>query len=66
MTLSQIFSFTITEIINKERILLAESYILEKNKTLTEIAEICGFNSYSYFSRTFKKITGTTPNRYKI
>ena len=60
------FNTTITEIINKERILLAESYILEKNKSLTEIAEICGFNSYSYFSRTFKKITGTTPNHYKI
>ena len=57
---------TITEIINKERILLAESYILEKSKSLTEIAEICGFNSYSYFSRTFKKITGISPNHYKM
>jgi len=57
---------TLTEIINRERILLAQSLILEKKKSLTEIAEICGFNSYSYFSRTFKKLIGITPNNYKI
>ena len=34
-------------------------------KVMTEIADILGFESVSYFSRFFKKHTGLSPARYK-
>lgn len=37
----------------------------DKEKSLKEIAEECGFNDYSSFSRAFKNITGTTPKEVK-
>lgn len=32
--------------------------------TLSALAEICGFNSRASFFRSFKKVTGVTPNEY--
>lgn len=36
----------------------------EKNCDLESIAESCGFNSYTYFSTTFKKIEGVSPAQH--
>jgi AraC-like DNA-binding protein len=41
------------------------SMLLDGNKTITEIAMDVGFNSINHFIDTFKKITGTTPHKYK-
>jgi len=35
------------------------------NHNITEIAMSVGFENSNYFSRTFRKITGTTPRDYK-
>lgn len=41
-------------------------YLLEStNYPVTKIAEITGFSSQSYFSQTFKRLTGTSPNAYR-
>ena len=32
--------------------------------TVKETAERCGFESYTYFFRVFKKIVGVTPKEY--
>ncbi|HCL01432.1 MAG TPA: hypothetical protein DHW61_03300 [Lachnoclostridium phytofermentans] len=41
--------------------------IMESNKELTinEISEICGYKDYRYFSRVFKNETGMAPSEYK-
>ena len=52
--------FLIQQRIEKARILLAGG-----NEKLLEIAEKCGFNDQAYFTRTFKKVTGMSPNDYR-
>lgn len=56
---------TIYDIILRERVLLAQEYILAGEKKLREIPYLCGFNDYSHFSKYFKKLTGVLPSQYK-
>ena len=49
------------EYLNVTRINRAEKAILSTDKSVTEIAGDCGFNSVSYFISTYKKIKGVTP-----
>lgn len=39
--------------------------LLETNRTVSEIALVCGFQSASYFSYVFRKETGLTPQEYR-
>ncbi len=55
-----IINYLISERISEAKRLLDEGVL-----TLKSIAEAVGFEDYNYFSRTFKKITGTTPTEYK-
>ncbi len=41
-----------------------KTLIKEGSRTLTEIADMLGFNSINYFSKTFKKYTDMTPTQY--
>ena len=50
--------------INFLRVEKAKEMIKSNLYTQTEIAEACGFNTTSYFVKTFKAITGNTPGRY--
>lgn len=50
--------------INKLRCKKAADLILAGNHNLNEIALMCGFDTLSYFSTTFKKYIGTTPSDY--
>ncbi len=50
--------------INSLRCKNAES-LLQKGATITEAAMDSGFESVSYFSRTYKKIRGYSPSEYK-
>jgi len=51
--------------IAKIRISKAMEYIREERSGLTEIAFLVGYDSYSYFNRVFRKITGKSPREYK-
>jgi AraC-like DNA-binding protein len=33
--------------------------------SVTEVSELCGFSDIYYFSKTFKKLCGTLPSRWK-
>ncbi len=57
---------TPVEFLTKIRINRAH-YLIDIYKTslsLSEIALMCGYNDYVYFSRRFKKITGMSPQKY--
>lgn len=43
----------------------AKKYLRYENIGIENIAELCGFESGSYFSRLFKKKTGMTPIKYR-
>ena len=56
---------TVMEYILKTRIIMAKELLQERECTVSEISEMCGFGSISYFSRVFKASTGVTPTQYK-
>lgn len=53
------------EYISRKRIHRAEQYLKGSNKSITEIAGLCGFNNAANFNKTFKKYTGITPTDYR-
>ncbi|MFN7119322.1 MAG: AraC family transcriptional regulator [Saprospiraceae bacterium] len=55
---------TFTEFLNQYRINQAKKLLL-LDKNVTEVCFECGFESLSYFNRTFKKVTGENPLRFK-
>lgn len=57
--------FTITNYIQMTRIRNAQQMLISGNKKITEIAEECGFNSFSQFNRVFNKVCGVAPSKFK-
>ncbi len=55
---------TFTEFLNHYRVNQAKKLLL-LDKNVTETCFDCGFESLSYFNRTFKKITGENPLSFK-
>jgi len=57
---------TVGEFIRRLRIEAACKAILAGDQKLSAIAVMVGFADQAHFSRTFKRIVGTTPNRFRI
>lgn len=55
---------TITQYIQQRRIEEAKSLLRMKKYTITEIANMVGFNDLQYFTNTFKKIEQISPSEY--
>lgn len=47
------------------RISHAKELLLYSQKSISEIADACGFSSYYYFCRVFKRQTGITPSAFR-
>ena len=56
---------TLTDYINQTRVQRAVRLLERTPLPLQEIAEQCGFTDANYFTRTFKKINGISPNEYR-
>lgn len=54
---------TIYNLIMLKRISLAKQ-LLSEGKNVSEACSLSGFNDYSNFIRTFKQVTGYSPNKY--
>ncbi|WP_435625062.1 helix-turn-helix domain-containing protein [Flagellimonas sp.] len=68
MSINKVCQENFNAYINKYRIEKAEKLLMDKNKGNLSIEGIgyeVGFQSKSTFYTAFKRITGTTPNRYK-
>lgn len=59
----KIFSQSFGNYLNGYRVSRAKEYL--KSFSVSETALNCGFDNMSYFSRSFKSITGLTPSEYK-
>lgn len=57
--------YTVIEYFNRARIERAKELIREHNHSLSAISELLGFSSSGYFSKTFKRITGMSPQEYQ-
>lgn len=51
--------------INEQKVLLAKKIITTQQMSLKSVSQYLGFESYDYFSKTFKKHIGTTPSQLK-
>lgn len=56
---------TFVEYIHCQRIELAKFLLYLDQYSLSETAYLSGFNSHSYFTKVFKKITGEKPSQFK-
>ncbi|NQX92259.1 MAG: helix-turn-helix transcriptional regulator, partial [Flavobacteriales bacterium] len=54
------------DFINEERIKLALSLLKDPSRKVNQIYLDCGFNSYSYFNRAFKKRIHMSPKAYQM
>ena len=56
---------SITDYIQKVRVDEACRLLRCSDATVSEISECCGFNDIKFFYKTFKKLTGKTPNEFR-
>ena len=56
---------TIAEYANQIRARRAAALLEEQDLSITEIAQLCGFSDVYYFSKTFKRVMGSSPSRYR-
>lgn len=59
------FDCTISEYINTRRVEKAAELLAKSDLSIEEISKETGFTSASYFSKTFKKLKGVSPLKYK-
>ncbi|UII23365.1 helix-turn-helix domain-containing protein [Fulvivirga ligni] len=61
-----VFGTSPNQYLKEQRIKKACELLRNSSRNITEIAFEVGYNDPSYFTRIFKKVTGTTPMAYKL
>ncbi len=56
---------TIGEYVQKRRVGLAGKLLADPDRSLVDIALLCGFSDQSHFTRVFKRQTGATPGAFR-
>jgi signal transduction histidine kinase/ligand-binding sensor domain-containing protein/CheY-like chemotaxis protein/AraC-like DNA-binding protein len=62
--LKSITGQSVNEFIRTIRIKRSIKYLIQRKYHINEIADLCGFNSSTYYIRSFNKIYGMTPLEY--
>jgi AraC-like DNA-binding protein len=61
----KVTGFGFKEYLNNVRLKEAGHLLLETNKSITDIALMCGFADSNYFGDVFKKLKGISPSQYR-
>ena len=61
----EVTGITVSVFRNECRIAKAKRLLVETNKSITEIAILCGFESPAYFSKVFTNQTGLSPTHFR-
>ena len=56
---------TYVNFLNETRISKAASFLENNDHSISEVADLCGYNNLSNFNRMFKKVMGRTPTEYR-
>lgn len=56
---------TLSDYIQMVRIETAKKLLVEKDRSIGEIAEMVGYNDIKFFTKQFKKTLGVSPNEYR-
>ncbi len=64
-TFKENMGVTITDYIKNRRLSLARQLLMNSNSKVTEIAQKCGFNDSSFFTKVFSGEFGITPTEYR-
>ena len=56
---------TFSDYVAQLRIQRAKELLADETMTVSEIAEIVGYNDYFYFIKVFKKVQGISPSKYR-
>lgn len=56
----------VKDYVRKRKMSKAADQLKHTDRTVTDIAEECGFESYHSFAKAFKKLVGLTPSDYRI
>ncbi len=62
---NRLFGTPFPQVVNRYRVDLACGLLRQTRRSITDIAESCGFDSLRSFNRCFKEQTGTTPRDYR-
>jgi YesN/AraC family two-component response regulator len=62
----EVTGFTLINYIQMTRVRNAQQLLLFTDKKITDIAEQCGFTSFSQFNRVFNKFCHTSPRNFKL
>lgn len=60
------YNKTFIQVVNETRISYACRELIREDSNITGICYQSGFNTFSNFTKTFRKVTGTTPKEYKM
>jgi AraC family transcriptional regulator len=61
----RVFGCTMSSYARSLKIQKAQTLLATSDLPLSEIGHLCGFHDQSHFSRSFKKLVGTTPLEYR-
>ncbi len=57
--------YSISEYMNIVRVDKSKPLLVETNRTIVEIANMCGFEDQSYYTKVFRHVAGITPKKYR-
>lgn len=56
---------TFVQVLTEHRMTVAATLLKDPRKRISDVAEACGYNDSTYFSKVFRRTVGMSPRRYR-